>query len=74
MLQSLIEKVNGMQGNKRLYNDDDDDSDVDWSSWVDSDLPEDEPEDFDYVLSQRVMTDSFRTSGSREYNLRHRRQ
>ncbi|KAK1418825.1 hypothetical protein QVD17_27972 [Tagetes erecta] len=37
MLQSLIEKVNGMQGDKKLYNDDDDDSDVDLCSWSDSD-------------------------------------
>ncbi|KAK1418824.1 hypothetical protein QVD17_27971 [Tagetes erecta] len=71
MLQSLIEKVNEMQGNKEIHNDDND-SDVDWSSWVDSDLPEDEPEDVDYVLSQEVMVDSFCISGSRAYNLRHR--
>ncbi|KAI3829113.1 hypothetical protein L1987_03228 [Smallanthus sonchifolius] len=72
LLQSLIEKVNGMQGNKQLlYNDDDD---VDWSSWVDLDLPEDEPEDLDYMISQEVMVASVSSSGSREYNLRHRRQ
>ncbi|KAJ0478746.1 hypothetical protein HanHA300_Chr13g0503361 [Helianthus annuus] len=71
MLQSLIQTVNVMQGNKQmLYNDDD--SDVDWSSWVDSDLPEDEPEDHDYMLSEQAMVTSISTSGSREYNFRHR--
>ncbi|MFS7925887.1 hypothetical protein Hanom_Chr04g00290471 [Helianthus anomalus] len=73
MLQSLIQAVNVMQGNKQmLYNDDD--SDVDWSSWVDSDLPEDEPEDHDYTLSEQAMVTSISTSGSREYNFRRRRR
>ncbi|KAK9068200.1 hypothetical protein SSX86_012311 [Deinandra increscens subsp. villosa] len=73
MLESLIEKVNGiMQGNKQLLYDDD--SDVDWSSWVDSDLPEDEPEDPDYMLCEDVMVASNCASSSREYNLRHRRR
>ncbi|KAI7738789.1 hypothetical protein M8C21_021086 [Ambrosia artemisiifolia] len=78
MLQSLTEKVNGMQRNKQLLYDDDDDDDgdseVDWSSWVDSDLPEDELEDLDYMLSKEAIVATFSTSGSREYNLRHRRQ
>ncbi|KAD6453077.1 hypothetical protein E3N88_07782 [Mikania micrantha] len=73
MLQSLIEKVNGMQGNKRLLYEDDD-GDIDWSSWVDSDLPDDEPEDLDYMFSEEVMVASSSVSGSREYNLRYRRQ
>ncbi|KAL9997253.1 hypothetical protein Hdeb2414_s0641g00928171 [Helianthus debilis subsp. tardiflorus] len=77
MLQSLIQTVNVMQGNKQmLYNNDDeyDDSDVDWSSWVDSDLPEDEPEDHDYMLSEQAIVTSISTSGSREYNFRRRRR
>ncbi|KAL4567279.1 hypothetical protein LXL04_022858 [Taraxacum kok-saghyz] len=53
MLQSLIEKVNGIQGSKKLC-DDEDESDVDWSSWVDFDLPEDEVEDVDYMLPEKV--------------------
>ncbi|XP_076945939.1 protein GAMETE EXPRESSED 1-like [Bidens hawaiensis] len=74
MLQSLIDKVNGMQGNKQLvYGNDDEDDDVDWSSWLDSDLPEDEPEDLDYnTLSEGVMVASVSALGSREYNLRRR--
>ncbi|XP_076923377.1 protein GAMETE EXPRESSED 1-like [Bidens hawaiensis] len=46
MLQSLIEKVNGMQVNKQLLCEDDG---VDWSTWVDSDLPEDEPNELDCI-------------------------
>ncbi|KAL4567936.1 hypothetical protein LXL04_023532 [Taraxacum kok-saghyz] len=71
MLHSLIEKVNGMQGNKQLIcdDDDDDDDDVDWSSWVDTDLPEDELEDVDYKLPEEVGEASFT---SRQYKLRHR--
>jgi len=72
MLQSLIEKVNGMQGNKQLCNDEDYDSDVDWSSWVDTGLPEDELEDLDYMLPEEVGEASLATSVSRKYNLRQR--
>ncbi|XP_076943515.1 protein GAMETE EXPRESSED 1-like [Bidens hawaiensis] len=74
MLQSLIDKVNGMQGNKQMVyrNDDEDDDDVDWSSWVYLDLPEDEPEDLDYTLSEGVMVASVSASGSGGYNLRRR--
>nr|XP_043629355.1 protein GAMETE EXPRESSED 1-like [Erigeron canadensis] len=70
MLQSLIEKVNRMQGNKQLY---EDDTEVDWSSWVDTDISEDELEDLDYVLPEDVRETSISTLVSREYNLRHRR-
>ena len=71
MLQSLIDKVNGMQGNKQLLCDDD--SDVDWSLWVDDDLPEDDLEDLDYMLPEHVGEASITTSVSRDYNLRNRR-
>ncbi|KAI3756780.1 hypothetical protein L1987_56603 [Smallanthus sonchifolius] len=80
MLQSLIEKVNGMQGNKQFLSEDDDDdddvdddSDVDWSSWVDKDISDDELEDLDYycVLPEQVNKASINTRG---YNLRHRGQ
>ncbi|KAJ0746853.1 hypothetical protein HanOQP8_Chr05g0182681 [Helianthus annuus] len=50
MLQSLIEKVNGMQGKKQFLCEDDDDSDVDWSSWVDKDISDNELEDLDYRM------------------------
>ncbi|GJT04112.1 protein gamete expressed 1 isoform X1 [Tanacetum coccineum] len=73
MLQSLIEKVNGMQGNKQLLYDDGE-SDVDWSSWIDTDITEDELEDLDYMLPEAVKEGSITTSGSREYSLRNRRR
>ncbi|KAM0030567.1 hypothetical protein Hdeb2414_s0018g00538401 [Helianthus debilis subsp. tardiflorus] len=69
MLQSLIEKVNRLQGNKQLLCEDDD-SDVDWSSWIDSDLPEEELDEIDYMLPEEVRDSSV----SREYNLCRRRQ
>nr|KAJ0212970.1 hypothetical protein LSAT_V11C400167110 [Lactuca sativa] len=72
LLQSLIEKVNGMQGNKQMVADDDDDDDVEWSSWVDTDLPEDELEDLDYMLPEGLGEASITTAVSRQYNLRHR--
>ena len=73
MLQSLIEKVNGMQENKQLLYDDGE-SDVDWSSWIDTDITEDELEDLDYMLPEAVKEGSITTSGSREYSLRSRRR
>nr|GEV46495.1 protein gamete expressed 1-like [Tanacetum cinerariifolium] len=73
MLQSLIEKVNWMQGNKQLLYDDGE-SDVDWSSWIDTDITEDELEDLDYMLPEAVKEGSITTSGSREYSLRNRRR
>lgn len=60
-----------MQGNKQMVDDDDDD-DVDWSSWVDTDLPEDELEDLDYMLPEGLGEASITTAVSRQYNLRHR--
>ena len=39
MLLTLIERINGMQRNEELSWDMD--SDVNWSSWIDTDLPED---------------------------------
>ncbi|KAL8196017.1 hypothetical protein R6Q57_025017 [Mikania cordata] len=73
MLQSLVEKVNKMQGNKHLLYEDDD-SDVDWCSWVDKDISEDELEDPDYcVLPEQVNQVSVTHNVSRGYNLRHRR-
>ncbi|KAL9993849.1 hypothetical protein Hdeb2414_s0007g00228091 [Helianthus debilis subsp. tardiflorus] len=70
MLQSLVKKVNRLQGNKQFLCEDDD-SDVDWTSWIDSDLPEDELDEIDYMLPEEVRADS---SVSREYNLCRRRQ
>nr|GEY39368.1 reverse transcriptase domain-containing protein [Tanacetum cinerariifolium] len=64
MLQSLIQKVNRMQGNKQLLYEDGE-SDVDWSSWIDTDITEDELEDLDYMLLEAVKEGSITTSGSR---------
>ncbi|KAJ9556788.1 hypothetical protein OSB04_011402 [Centaurea solstitialis] len=71
MLQSLIDKVNGMEGNKQWLCDDD--SEVDWSLWVDDDLPEDDLEDLDFTLPEHFGHASITTSVSRDYNLRNRR-
>ncbi|XP_059451305.1 protein GAMETE EXPRESSED 1 [Corylus avellana] len=72
MLLTLIEKVNGMERHKEL--DWDVDSDVNWSKWIDTDLPEDLDnfEDPDYILPEEVGENSImNTSITREYNLRH---
>nr|GEV42692.1 protein gamete expressed 1 [Tanacetum cinerariifolium] len=73
MLQSLIEKVNEMQGNKQLLYDDGE-SDVDLYSWIDTDISEDELEDLDYMPQEAVKEGSIATSGSRECSLRNRRR
>ena len=50
MLLTLIEKVNSIRKNSELSWDTD--SDVDWSSWIDTDLSDDEDnlKDPDYML------------------------
>ena len=59
------------QGNKQLlYND----SDMEWSSWIDTNITEDELEDLEYVLSEAVKEGSITTSRSRGYSLRNRRR
>lgn len=70
MLLLLMERVNGMQTQNKLSWDSD--SEVDWTSWIDTDLPED-VEDPDFVLPEEVGENSITTaSTSRRYNLRHR--
>ncbi|GJZ30026.1 protein gamete expressed 1 [Tanacetum coccineum] len=69
MLQTLVDKVN------KLRNKNDDDGyndDVDWSSWIDSDITEDELDDLEYVPPKGVPETSFITTSSRNYNLRSR--
>ena len=58
--------------NSYLY--DDSKSDVDWSSWIDTNITEDELEDLEYVLSEAVKEGSITTSRSRGYSLRNRRR
>ena len=72
MLLTLIEKINGMERHKELSWDSD--SDVNWSTWIDTDLPEDVNnfEDPDYKLPEEVGENSIMaTSITRNYNLRH---
>ncbi|XWS36045.1 hypothetical protein CRYUN_Cryun20dG0049000 [Craigia yunnanensis] len=71
MLLTLIEKVNNMHSNKALSGEMD--SDVDWSYWIDADLPEDvdQLEDPDYIIQEEVGENSITTSSNtRKYNLR----
>nr|POE69146.1 hypothetical protein CFP56_73254 [Quercus suber] len=73
MLLTLIEQINGMQRNEELSWDMD--SDVNWSSWIDTDLPEDVNnfEDPDYMLREEVGENSIMTTSiRRNYNLRHK--
>ncbi|KAF3970990.1 hypothetical protein ACB098_08G160800 [Castanea mollissima] len=73
MLLTLIEQINGMQRNEELSWDMD--SDVNWSSWIDTDLPEDVNnfEDPDYILREEVGENSIMTTSiRRNYNLRHK--
>ncbi|KAL0000040.1 hypothetical protein SO802_019642 [Lithocarpus litseifolius] len=73
MLLTLIEQINGMQRNEELSWDMD--SDVNWSSWIDTDLPEDVNnfEDTDYMLREEVGENSIMTTSiRRNYNFRHK--
>ncbi|XP_073051910.1 protein GAMETE EXPRESSED 1-like [Primulina eburnea] len=74
MLLMLMDKVNNMQGKKEMLSFDMDiDSEVNWSSWVDTDLPEDVCmlDDPDYVYPEEIGDSSSLTcSSTRGYNLR----
>ncbi|KAL2236797.1 protein GAMETE EXPRESSED 1 isoform X1 [Sesamum indicum] len=76
MLLAIMEKVNSMQRTKELLSwDTDIDSEINWSSWVDTELPEDVGllEDPDYLLPEEVGENSSVTSSStKRYNLRRR--
>nr|GFA61425.1 protein gamete expressed 1 [Tanacetum cinerariifolium] len=69
MLQTLVDKVNKLRNKNddNGYNDD-----VDWSSWIDSDITEDELDDLEYVPPKGVPETSFITTSLRNYNLRSR--
>ncbi|KAL8160993.1 hypothetical protein V2J09_012482 [Rumex salicifolius] len=72
MLVKLMDKVNGIvRKEDELCYGEDDDSDVDWSSWVDEDLPEhvDYVEDPDFAMPENlILTIPEKT----RYNLRRR--
>ncbi|KAM7278946.1 hypothetical protein ACFE04_006080 [Oxalis oulophora] len=77
ILLDLVDKVGIMQSerNKELQWEEEDDDDVDWSRWVDLDLPEDEGSliDPDYMIQDHVEDDYAITSSiSRKYDLRRR--
>lgn len=71
MLLTLIEKINGMERQKELPWDLD--SDINWSTWIDTDIPDDADnlEDPDYILPEEVAENSIVTSSiKRKYDLR----
>lgn len=77
MLLTLMDKINGLQSDKELLLDTDEDSDINWSLWVDSELPEDvdKLEDLDFEVAERVGENSLETNSiTKKYNLRNRRK
>ncbi|XP_031107502.1 protein GAMETE EXPRESSED 1-like [Ipomoea triloba] len=77
MLLTLIEKVNGIQKHKELpwEMESDSDSEVNWSLWVDTELPDDvdKLEDPDYILLEEVAENpGMNNALTRRYNLRNR--
>lgn len=64
--------MNGMERNKELQ----DESDVDWSTWIDADLPDDVGmlDDPDYILAEQVGENSVESTSvfNNRYNLRKR--
>lgn len=73
MLLALVEKVNSLQKENKLF--DDLDSDVNWLSWMDTELPEeaDTNEDPDFLPPEEVGENSITTDiCTRRYNLRRR--
>ncbi|XP_047974153.1 protein GAMETE EXPRESSED 1-like [Salvia hispanica] len=76
ILVTLMEKVNSIQRSKEMLAwDEDVESEVNWCSWVDTELTEDVQllEDPDYVLPEDIEVDStFTTPRTKRYNLRRR--
>ncbi|KAI6691427.1 hypothetical protein NL676_028255 [Syzygium grande] len=73
MLLALVEKVNSLQRENKLS--EDLDSDVNWLSWMDTELPEeaDINEDPDFLPPEEVGENSIMTNiCTRRYNLRRR--
>lgn len=74
MLQTVLEKINGMERDKEALSWDTN-SDIDWSSWIDTDLPEevDDYEDPDYIVPEEVGENWITTSSlATRYDLRPR--
>ncbi|KAG6581258.1 Protein GAMETE EXPRESSED 1, partial [Cucurbita argyrosperma subsp. sororia] len=70
MLLMLMERINGMQTQNKICWESD--SEVNWSSWIDTELSED-VDDPDFVLPEEVGENSITSAlTTRRYNLRHR--
>lgn len=70
MLLMLMERINGMQTQNKICWESD--SEVNWSSWIDTELSED-ADDPDFVLPEEVGENSITSAlTTRRYNLRHR--
>ncbi|CAA3004074.1 GAMETE EXPRESSED 1 [Olea europaea subsp. europaea] len=80
MLLTLMDKINGLHGlqsNEESLLDMDEESDVNWSLWVDCELPEDvdKSEDPDFVVAEEGREFSLESSSvTKKYNLRNRRK
>ncbi|KAI5659992.1 hypothetical protein M9H77_28785 [Catharanthus roseus] len=76
ILLDMAEGMNALRKEKMLSScDSDADSELDWSSWIDNELPEDvdKLEDPDYVYKEEVGENSIETSFlTKRYNLRSR--
>ncbi|KAL6963297.1 hypothetical protein U1Q18_049060 [Sarracenia purpurea var. burkii] len=70
MLLKLMDQLNGMRANKEYLEDSDSDSDVNWSLWVDTELPDDIGclEDPDYILPEEIGENPIATT--KKYNFR----
>lgn len=83
ILMTLMEKVNRMQENKEMLSwGMDSDSEINWSSWIDTELPDDVNllEDPDYLMPEEIrdklVDDEERSSvtklSTKRYSLRRR--
>ncbi|KAI3870708.1 hypothetical protein MKX03_005393 [Papaver bracteatum] len=81
MMMSLIEKLDAIEERKKQMglemessdDEDDEEDDIDFLTWIDEDLPEDNCTDPDFMLPERVAENSIITSSfSRKYDLRPR--
>ncbi|BAB08566.1 unnamed protein product [Arabidopsis thaliana] len=76
ILLRLVDKVNDMQSKKELSYDEDTESEVDWTSWVDTDLTDDDDNlaDPDYKIPLLIKDNPVTTSSltRRLYNFRPR--
>ncbi|XP_028784589.1 protein GAMETE EXPRESSED 1 [Neltuma alba] len=77
MLQTLNDKLSIMEQRKKLawVTDEEEDDDLDWSRWIDTDLPEEVNciEDPDFIFPEEEVGENSITVSSRKYNLRSRR-